>query len=188
MNAIYGREVRALAQQEMAPELLQRRLASLPYYIHRAAHALLAAEQHSPLSLDYQNASWQGRSYRQAPKAPAPATTARWLQRHAKLALPVLVRVTAQQVTRIRLDTIDEIRATEVHLNAWGWFTREGTSSESPTITLERPSRPLLTVALTGQCWRPSGPTLPQPLTLRELFISAVVHWQQPAQIRALPF
>ena len=66
-NTFYVREIHRLSKESFNNvERLQRRFASLPYYIEKAASHIL--DGNSPLTLDTQNGSWIAKQSRNLPK------------------------------------------------------------------------------------------------------------------------
>lgn len=181
--ALYEREVRQLANNTQLPQTqLQRKLSSLPFYINRAALALLASSEQSDITieLDYQNASWTGRQSANPPSDKTPEVLQKWLCKYASLALPVPVLCTDTiGITQVRLDTIDQIRETEqrVHLNRWGWFSFSGLPEDEPAAKLLKPNRSSMIAACAGHRWDARGRVHPEPLSLRELLLTATVEW-----------
>ncbi|MGM0481413.1 MAG: hypothetical protein ACQEQZ_05755 [Pseudomonadota bacterium] len=183
--ALYERELNQLAQvDDMPTQALQRRMASLPFYIRRAAHGCLRVAQESPLSLDVQNASWQAP---QASKCPANAATGsaaksqhQWFKKHAALGLVVPVAYQTAELKTIFLDSIDRVDAqhNRVHLNYRGWFTFSG-EGETTTETLLKPGKRVMTAASCGHQWNHKNKINPRTLTLRELLLVATLDWKK---------
>ncbi|WP_404402633.1 hypothetical protein LG288_04980 [Idiomarina seosinensis] len=183
--ALYEREVNQLAQiEDMPVRALQRRLASLPFYIQRAAHGCLRAEQEAPLSLDVQNASWQATQASKCPVNPLSGQTVKtqqqWFKKHAALGLVVPVAYQTAELKTIFLDSIDRVDAqyNRVHLNYRGWFNFSG-DGEPPSETLLKPNKRVMTAASCGHQWNHKRRINPRTLTLRELLLVATLDWKK---------
>lgn len=181
-SALYERELDQLAHLDDIPiTALQRRLASLPFYIQRAAHGCLQAVKESPLSLDEQNASWQSN---QASQCPKPTGTVKsqhqWFAKHAALGLVVPVRYQTPELTTIFLDSIDRVdtKHHRLHLNYRGWFNFSG-AGEHAVETLLKPTRRVMSAACCGHQWNHKGRINPRTLTLRELLLVATLDWKK---------
>ncbi|RUO77377.1 hypothetical protein [Idiomarina seosinensis] len=183
--ALYERELNQLAQvDDMPAAALQRRLASLPFYIQRAAHGCIRVAEESPLTLDVQNASWQAP---QASKCPTTSSTAsaaktqhQWFEKHAALGLVVPVAYQTAELKTIFLDSIDRVdtKYNRVHLNYRGWFTFSG-EGESSAETLLKPNKRVMTAASCGHQWNHKSRINPRTLTLRELLLVATLDWKK---------
>lgn len=189
---------------------LKRRLASLPYYVKRAAHALLNMQQApvtsaSPLQLDIQNASWHSR---QANKPPLGFFSAeqeavpesvqlklgKWLQSHAALGLVMPLQVEEDRLYSVFLDSIDRIdtQATTwskpaVHMNRFGWFGFDGEPLEEQTARLVKPTRSSISAACCGHQWSAAGRKAPRTLSLREVLLATTLNWPAFTSVRVLP-
>lgn len=184
--ALYERELNQLAHvDEMPVAALQRRLASLPYYIQRAAHGCLRAAADSPLALDVQNASWQGKQASQCPESSGTTKAQHdWFSKHAALGLVVPVRYHTPELKTIFLDSIDRVDAkhNRLHLNYRGWFTFSGEGGEQDeraTEHLLKPNKRIMTAACCGHQWNHKGRINPRTLTLRELLLVATLDWNK---------
>lgn len=181
--ALYEREVCQLANTtQLQQTQLQRKLNSLPFYINRAALALLASSEQTDIAikLDFQNASWAGRQSTNPPSDKTPDALPNWLSKHVSLALPMPVLCTNTiGITQVRLDTIDQIREAEqrVHLNRWGWFSFTGMPENEPAARLLKPNRSSMIAACAGHRWDARGRVHPEPLSLRELLLTATIEW-----------
>lgn len=180
--ALYERELDQLAHvDDMPVAALQRRLASLPFYIQRAAHGCLRAAQDSPLELDIQNASWQAKQAAHCPESSGTIKSQHdWFAQHAALGLVVPVRFSTPVLKTIVLDSIDRVDAqhNRLHLNYRGWFTFSG-EGESPSEQLLKPNKRIMTAACCGHQWNHKGRINPRTLTLRELLLVATLDWQK---------
>jgi len=187
-NALYQREINLIAKANFTnAQAVQVRLKSLPYYISRTAHAMtqVNADDHSPLLLDYQNASW---SSKQSKKIPVPdqetaterAKVIKWYLQDdvcVGLAVPVLL------VDHIIIDCIDRIDLDKqrVRTNIGGWFSLASNElmnqEQSPNKRLLKPNKKIMTSACTGQCWQGNNKQRPIMPTLRELLLSCSINW-----------
>ncbi|MBU1619497.1 MAG: hypothetical protein KJ556_09870 [Gammaproteobacteria bacterium] len=185
-NALYERELMRYAK--MPPEFLaslQKRLASLPFYIRRAASSILSHK--SPLEIDSQNASWTGR---QGPRCPAKEQGIEQIEqfylKHNKLALIVPVYQNQQSLETIFLDSVDEIDLVglRLHCNEHGWFSFNGTpiTDENSDKFLLKPTKSLMTAACCGHQWLNSERKSPRVLSLRELLLASRLNWQNFAK------
>ncbi|HJS16939.1 MULTISPECIES: hypothetical protein [Rheinheimera] len=185
-NALYERELMRYAK--MPPEFLaslQKRLASLPFYIRRAASSILSHK--SPLEIDSQNASWMGR---QSPQCPAKEQGIEQIEqfylKHSKLALIVPVYQNQQSLESIWLDSVDEIDliGQRLHCNEHGWFSFNGTplTDENSDKFLLKPTKSLMTAACCGHQWLNGERKTPRVLSLRELLLASRLNWQNFAK------
>lgn len=179
---MYERELLRLSQ--LSPEMLPalpRRLASLPFYIRRAASNIL--QQRSELDLDSQNASWY---HRQAAHCPARKQQANpiaaFYQKYARPGLIVPLYITQLSSEQIVLDSVDEVDADEqrLHCNEHGWFAFGGTplqQSNSDRFLL-KPAKAIMTAACCGHQWLNNERKAPRVLSLRELLLASRLNWQ----------
>ncbi|GAB2911485.1 hypothetical protein [Rheinheimera gaetbuli] len=188
-NALYERELLRLSQ--LSREQLQRmpeRLASLPFYIRRAASNIV--QSRSELELDSQNASWY---YKQAASCPASKQQAdpiaQFYSKHAKPGLIVAVYVSQLSQEQIVLDSIDEVDNDNLrlHCNEHGWFSFSGTplANENSDKFVLKPSKSIMTAACCGHQWLNGNRATPRRLNLRELLLASRLNWQNFA--RPLP-
>lgn len=188
---------------------LKRRLASLPYYVKRAAHALLKMQQApaksaSPLQLDIQNASWHSRQASKPPlgffstEQPVAESVElkldKWLKAYAALGLVVPLQVEEDRLYSVFLDSIDRIEAhaktwskPAVHVNRFGWFGFDGTPLEGQTARLVKPTRSSMTAACCGHQWSAAGRKAPRTLSLREVLLATTLNWPVFSSVRVLP-
>lgn len=190
-NALYERELKRLSQDEVLDlATLQRRLASLPYYIKRASEHI--ADLYTPLDLDSQNGSWLGtQSAKPFSLKALPDKTASYYQQHAKMALIVPVAISHYGIEQVRLDTIDEIdtNTQRVHCNEQGWFGFDGhqvTTDRLYQKTLLKLGKPVMTAACCGHQWLNLHKTTPRLLSLREMLLASRINWQQFHKLLAL--
>lgn len=188
-NALYERELLRLS--ELSTEELLRlpnRLASLPFYIRRAASNIL--QQSNVLELDSQNASW---FHKQAGSCPARKQQAdpidSFYTRYAKPGLIVPVYICQLTQEQIVLDSVDEVDTDgmRLHCNEHGWFSFSGTplSQQNSDKFLLKPAKAIVTAACCGHQWLNGDKTSPRRLTLRELLLASRINWQNFA--RPLP-
>lgn len=187
-NALYERELKRLsADENMTLPVLQKRLASLPYYIKRAAEHI--SNLFTPLDLDSQNGSWIAPQSAKAfsDKQQADKTSEFYTQ-HAKMALVVPISISHYGIEQVVLDTIDEIdHANErLHCNQQGWFTFSGEQIEPSHLYqkfLLKPSKPVMTAACCGHQWLNLRKTTPRLLALREMLLASQINWRQFAKL-----
>lgn len=177
-NVFYERELKLLAQCELSPAQLAKKLTSLPFYIKRAAEAVLLLE--NPLKLDAQNGTWSAKQKR---KSPADKITSNinqtWLQKNVQIGLILPVVISDIGQVHYRLDCIDVIQADKVRLNEHGWFNFLGESLESNSVDkkLLKASKEIMVSACCGHQWIGNDITFPRTLSLRELLLTTVVNW-----------
>ncbi|OUL57817.1 hypothetical protein [Pseudoalteromonas ulvae] len=176
-NAFYAREILRLSKEENNTRLC-RILASLPYYIERAAGHIISGN--NPLQLDSQNGSWIAK---QAAKIPnADAKTDIYFTQHAKVGLIVPIKLHLDELEIIKLDCIDEVSGKTVHCNEHGWFSFSGPSLDSSQRALCKPTKAMMTAACCGHGWLQGKRTSPRRLSLREMLLAANINWQNFAQ------
>lgn len=177
---------------------LKRRLASLPYYVKRASHALLVLHkqyfvgQGWPLALDIQNASWQAEQSVKPPSAARQQLIYNWLTHHAALGLVVPVEDQQDKVHTVYLDSIDRIQLDKdkpaVHLNRFGWFDMNGQALDNQQAQLLKPGKNSMRAACCGHQWSGAGRRiLPRTLSLREVLLAATLDWPTFKKARQLP-
>lgn len=199
--ALYERELHELSWSSSDnPVVLKRRLASLPYYVRRAAFALLNLVD-CPLQLDAQNASWQAK---QTARPPAGMPTSEspyhderlqtWLSKAAALGLVLPVQHEVDKLITLYLDSIDRVDAQgrqfgtpAVHLNRFGWFSFAGQPLESQSGYILRPTKRSVTAACCGHQWSAAGRKSPRTLSLREVLLAASLNWSNFAKVKPLP-
>ncbi|MBZ9610042.1 hypothetical protein [Rheinheimera maricola] len=185
-NALYERELLRLSQLS-AEQLLRlpNRLASLPFYIRRAASNIL--QQQTELALDSQNASWY---YKQAATCPARKQQAApidaFYHRYAKPGLIVPLYITRLTEEQIVLDSVDEVDAAgqRLHCNEQGWFSWSGTPLEQQNSDkfLLKPVKSIIAAACCGHQWLNGDKKPPRLLSLRELLLASRLNWQNFAK------
>ena len=190
-NALYQREISIIAKSDfISASAVQARLQSLSYYITRTAHAMVQviSQEHSPLLLDTQNASW---SAKQSTKMPLAGQETEQEQTNAiqwyleegiyvGLVVPVLL------VDHIIIDCIDRIDLNKkrLHTNVGGWFslTVEPEGVIAPAVSfnkrLLKPNRKVMASACAGHCWQRNSKQLPIIPSLRELLLSCSINWK----------
>lgn len=198
--ALYERELHDLSWHGTDnPTFLKRRLASLPYYVRRAAFALLNLAD-CPLQLDVQNASWQAKQSLRPPAGvptvatfPDPKLPA-WLHKAAVLGLVMPVQYEQDPLIAVHLDSIDGIDSDgskfstpAVHLNRFGWFAFTGEPLEGQNAWLLRPSKRSISAACCGHQWSAAGRKAPRTLSLREVLLAATLNWKNFARVKPLP-
>lgn len=185
-NALYERELLRLSQ--LSAEQLQRlpnRLASLPFYIRRAASNIL--QQRNILELDSQNASWY---HKQAASCPARKQQAApidaFYHKNAKPGLIVPLYISQLTHEQIVLDSVDEVDSDNqrLHCNEHGWFSLSGTPLELVNADkfLLKPVKSIMTAACCGHQWLNGEKKTPRLLSLRELLLASRLNWQNFAK------
>ena len=187
-NGLYQREINLIAKEPFnSVQAVQIRLKSLPYYINKTAHAMIQvmADKHSPLTVDFQNATWSAKQSQNMP-VPKHETTQEqkarlnwYLQNDicVGLVVPVLVE------GRIFLDCIDrvEFERQRIRTNASGWFSLDinvlTDHSAGDIIRILKPNKKIMTSACIGQCWQSYTKQQPSIPSLRELLLSCAINW-----------
>ena len=176
-NAFYAREILRLSKEENNTRLC-RILASLPYYIERAAGHIISGN--NPLQLDSQNGSWIAK---QAAKIPSnDGKTDVYFSKHAKVGLIVPIKLRLDELAIIKLDCIDEVSDTAIHCNEHGWFSFLGQSHDLPQAELCKPTKAMMTSACCGHGWLQGKRSSPRRLSLREMLLAANINWQNFAR------
>lgn len=184
-NALYERELKKLSLESHIPiNHLQKRIASLPYYIKRASERII--DFYSPLDLDSQNASW---IYRQPTECPAhkqkPTDIAKFYQTHAQFGLIVPIYTQHVGEEQIKLDSIDGLRDGNIHTNEHGWFDIQGNSLDTtkPNQKLLKPLKVTMTCACSGHRWLNNKRTSARALSLREMLLATNINWKNFAKV-----
>ena len=187
-NALYERELSRLSSdQNMSLQLLQKRMASMPYYIKRAAEHI--CDLFTPLDLDSQNGSWiSNQSTKTFSSKHDAQKAALFFEQHAKMALVVPVTVLHSGIEQVILDSVDEIDVENqrLHCNEHGWFSFSGQQIDSsPLISkqLHKPSKGIMSAACCGHQWLNSRKTSPRLLSLREMLLATRINWRQLSQL-----
>jgi hypothetical protein len=185
-NALYERELLRLSQLSTEQLLrLPNRLASLPFYIRRAASYIL--QQQTDLELDSQNASWY---HKQAASCPARKQQADpidvFYTKQAKPGIIVPIYITHLTQEQIVLDSVDEVDwdGSRLHCNEHGWFSFSGTplQGENSDKFLLKPVKSIMTAACCGHQWLNGDKKPPRLLTLRELLLASRLNWHNFAK------
>jgi len=185
-NALYERELLRLALTPATElTLLPKRLASLPFYIRRAAQSILSYP--TSLTLDSQNASWYARQLKHCPASKQEADPiARFYQKAAKPGLIVPLYAEEKTLEHILLDTVDEVDLVEhkLHCNQYGWFAFNGMplQADNANMFMLKPDKTIMTAACCGQQWLNMQRKEPRLLTLRELLLSTRINWRNFAR------
>lgn len=188
-NALYERELARLSQDQTLSHLgLQKRLASLPFYIKKAAEHIV--ELYVPMDLDSQNGSWlYTQSSKPLTEKTKPEHVEMFLSAHAKMALVVPIALQHYGSEKIVLDSIDEITTDKLHCNEHGWFsiTGESLSVEDQNVKyLLKPSKVTMTAACCGHQWLNGKKTSSRLLSLREMLLATRINWQQFSKLRMI--
>jgi len=183
-NALYERELKRLSQDEtMSLDMMKKRLASLPYYIKRAAEHI--NELFIPLELDSQNGSWFASQSSKPFSLKADTNkTDDFYTRHGQMALIVPVSIFHYGIEQVVLDTIDEVDSVKrrVHCNQHGWFHYSGESVDETSIykkVLLKPGKPVMSAACCGHQWLNQKKSTPRLLSLREMLLASRINWRQ---------
>jgi len=185
-NALYERELLRLSQSGAAElHLLPKRLASLPFYIRRAASSILRYQ--TTLALDSQNASWYARQFSRCPASKQQADPIdRFYQKAAKPGLIVPLYAEEKTLEHIVLDSVDEIDSTEqkLHCNQYGWFSFNGLplQADNSNMFMLKPDKTIMTAACCGHQWLNMQKKEPRLLTLRELLLASRLNWRNFAR------
>lgn len=186
-NALYERELARLARQSILDIVaLQKRIASLPYYIKRAAEQI--AELYPPMDLDSQNGSWLApQSAKSFSEKHQPQKTKEFYLTHAKRALVVPVLFSHYGVEQILLDTIDDIDLVnaQIHCNEHGWFSMSGESRADSKLLL-KPTKATMVAACCGHQWTNQKRSHARPLSLREMLLACQINWNKLSQLTAV--
>ena len=190
-NALYQRECQTLATSNTTQvNLLKRKLKFLPQLVQECARSLCDAK--APLTVDYHNASYQGKQAAQCPALKfTPEQISATFQKLPDIGkvLPVLVRTIDGY--HLELDSVDRIEPENqlIHVNKHGWFTTQGQfcelqpegapqlTTEPLAATLTKPTKAVMQAACCGHQWRLKGKGIPRALTLRELKLSFHIQW-----------
>lgn len=185
-NALYERELLRLAKTPEAElPLLPKRLASLPFYIRRAASSIL--RYRTTLALDSLNASWFSRQLNRCPASKQQADPiAKFYHKAAKPGLIVPLYCEEKTLEHILLDSVDEVDLTEqkLHCNQYGWFSFNGMPLQSvnTNMFMLKPDKTILTAACCGHQWLNLQKKEPRLLSLRELLLASRLNWKNFAR------
>ena len=178
-NALYERELKKLAKEpNIQLNNLQKRIASLPFYIKRASERII--DFGSPLDLDSQNASWV---YRQPKECPGPkqkdAEISKFYQAQQKFALIVPIYIENSGVEKLLLDSIDGLKDGNIHTNEHGWFNINGDAMDQSDHhkRLLKPTKVTMTCACSGHRWANQKRTSARALSLREMLLATNINW-----------
>lgn len=179
-NAFYVREIKVLSQYQDL-NLMQRRLASLPFYIERAASHIVDGQ--TPLKLDSQNGSWIAKQPKHCPLLNE-VQNSRFFSKSAAVGLIVPVIVNEAQIITIKIDTIDEVHNDKLHCNQFGWFDLAGTGLDNDAqVQLLKPSKAAFSSACCGHRWLNNKIFTPRVLSLREMLLATRIDWQNFAKV-----
>lgn len=179
-NAFYVREIKVLSQYQDL-NLMQRRLASLPFYIERAASHIVDGQ--TPLKLDSQNGSWIAKQPKHCPVTNESQNT-RFFSKSASVGLIVPVVVNEAQIITIKIDTIDEVHEEKLHCNQFGWFDFTGKNLDcDDNFQLLKPGKVAFASACCGHRWLNNKIFTPRVLSLREMLLATRIDWQNFAKV-----
>ncbi|AOT07152.1 hypothetical protein [Pseudoalteromonas luteoviolacea] len=173
VNVFYTREISRLAN-ELDHGRLKKKLASLPYYIERAATHIVLGDV--PLQLDSHNGCWVATQK----KIPSQGLDKIHLyyENKAEVGLVVPVVVTQAHETSLCIDMIDQVNQSQIHCNQFGWFTLDGQGVHSSDLSLLRPTKALMTAACCGHRWHYHKIVTPRVLGLREMLLASSINWR----------
>ena len=175
-NAFFIREIERMSKESCANvSLLQRRFASLPFYIEKAASHILSGN--CPLTLDMQNGGWIGKQTRKAPKVNFELNQI-FYKKYGFTGLIIPVLVFDAEYSTVRIDSIDEMGKSGFHCNQFGWVDYSGKALEQQTLTVLKPSKSAFSAASCGHVWLHTRISSPRMLTLREMLLAAQINWQ----------
>ncbi|WP_372771444.1 hypothetical protein [Pseudoalteromonas sp.] len=175
-NTFYVREIHRLSKESFNNvERLQRRFASLPYYIEKAANHIL--DGNSPLTLDTQNGSWIAKQSRAVPKCDLEKNT-QFFSKNVFVGLIIPVLVYDGEYSTVRIDSVDEVTDSRFHCNQFGWVAMNGQYQDNNDIQVLKPSKAAFSAACCGHVWLLGRATTPRVLTLREMLLAARINWQ----------
>ena len=175
-NTFYVREIHRLSKESFNNvERLQRRFASLPYYIEKAANHIL--DGNSPLTLDTQNGSWIAKQSRAVPKCDLEKNT-QFFSKNVFVGLIIPVLVYDGEYSTVRIDSVDEVTGSRFHCNQFGWVAMNGQYQDNNDIQVLKPSKAAFSAACCGHVWLLGRATTPRVLTLREMLLAARINWQ----------
>ncbi|KAF7772100.1 hypothetical protein PCIT_a2100 [Pseudoalteromonas citrea] len=183
VNVFYAREIPALAKRA-DQEQISRALQSLPYYVERAARHIV--QGCVPLELDSHNGSWLC-SQKAQPKWQADVCEG-YFKRYAVVGLVVPIIISSDGLTRLAIDTIDQVRDNTVHCNQHQWFNCSGRSHDNDFTMMLKPSKALLSAACCGHQWRFGKAISPRILSLREMLLASMINWKNVRTIKKRPY
>ncbi|NMP29942.1 hypothetical protein HII17_00085 [Thalassotalea sp. M1531] len=174
-NALYERELSLLANLDTDNvKAIQGRLQSLPYYVQKAAHAMVNTD--SPLILDSQNAAWTAKQSRTMPlSGQSVADVWQWYQ-SSQLVVGLVVPV--KEGSHIVLDCIDRVdnANNRFRTNIHGWFGVKNVETER--CQLLKPTKKIMMASCAGHTWQNDAPCRPIIPSLRELLLSCSINWK----------
>jgi hypothetical protein len=183
VNVFYAREIPELVKKADQAQIT-RALQSLPYYVERAARHIV--QGCVPLKLDSHNGCWLCTQKAQ-PKWQADVCE-RYFSQHASVGLVVPIITTYDGLTRIVIDTIDQVRDNTVHCNQYQWFDFSGRCHDNDHCIMLKPSKALLSAACCGHQWRFSKAISPRILSLREMLLASMINWKNVRTIKKRPY
>lgn len=179
VNVLYAREIPLLAERELEGEST-RALLSLPYYVERAARHIVQGDV--PLEFDSQNGSWIC-SQKSQPVWHIDVCE-NYFSRYATVGLVVPIIVSHEGLTRVVVDTIDQVRDNTVHCNQYQWFDYSGRNHDDESVVMLKPSKALMSAACCGHQWRYQKAVSPRILSLREMLLASMINWKNVRTIK----
>ncbi|CAM4387565.1 hypothetical protein [Pseudoalteromonas ostreae] len=171
-NAFYAREIGQLVV-EVNEQRLRKRLKSLPYYIERAATAVVNGQV--PFQLDPHNGCWLDKQKAQPPNA---KNNDDFYQTHKNVGLIVPLLLNSANQTRVAIDSIDQVSDNKLHCNEHGWFDCQGQPLEGQLVVLLKPTKATMAAACCGHQWSFDKRTTPRTLSLREMLLAGNINWR----------
>tara|TARA_Y100000588_G_C14200324_1_gene902151 strand:- start:496 stop:1116 length:621 start_codon:yes stop_codon:yes gene_type:complete len=179
VNVFYSREISALAAVHNEQKL-RKSLASLPFYVERAARHIVQGD--IPLELDSQNGGWLAPQK----KLPSPdlGEITSFFKKYAKpgLVIPVLKQHSGYKT--LTLDCIDQVDKNSFHSNLSGWFFFSGASQSNSSLQVLKPSKQIMTAACCGHQWQFKKAVQPRRLSLREMLLASMINWKNVRSIK----
>ncbi len=177
-NAFYAREILKLSR-EQDDKRIRRMLASLSYYIQRAAEHVIHGN--SPLQLDSQNGSWIAKQ-RVAPPKQDRNINRPYFEKNSYPGSIVPLAIIDKGELIIKIDSLDRVMPDKMHCNEHGWFDLSGEPLEQQDIAVLKPTKVNMTAACCGHRWNQGKRSHPRLLTLREMLLATQINWHNFAK------
>ena len=81
-------------------------------------------------------------------------------------------------LSRVAIDSIDQVSDNKLHCNEHGWFDYQGKPLDGQVGLLLKPSKATMTAACCGHQWRFSKRSTPRILSLREMLLASNINWR----------